>query len=303
MRALVAGSPVALPSTGGGLGRELFGEAPRTSRSSVPLVVSTSIHGFVAASVLFLASLGLAADQPTEPLAEPEPVRLVFLVSPGAGGGGGGGGLRQRAPAPKVERKGASNISSPIPARRLPPPIEPKPRIVEPPPVPLEAKTLPPVMAPVVTRPADDSDREGVVEKVEPPDPSQGPGSGGGAGSGSGTGLGEGDGSGIGEGSGGGTGGGPYRPGSGVSPPGLLREVRADYSDEARRANLEGEVLLEIVITSKGTVGDVRVLRGLGLGLNEKAVEAVRQWRFSPARMKGTPVDVIVEVTVEFRLR
>ena len=158
-------------------------------------------------------------------------------------------------------------------------------------------------MAPVVTRPADERDREGVVEKVEQPEPSQGPGSGGGAGTGRGTGLGEGDGSGIGDGSGGGTGGGPYRPGSGVSPPRLLREVRADYSDAARRANLKGEVVLEIVIRSNGTVGEVRVLKGLGLGLNEKAIEAVRQWRFAPATMKGTPVDVIVEVAVEFKLR
>jgi TonB family protein len=52
-----------------------------------------------------------------------------------------------------------------------------------------------------------------------------------------------------------------------------------------------------------GTVGDVKVLRGLRGGLNEKAIEAVRQWRFAPGRMKGVPVDVVVEVGVEFRLR
>lgn len=303
VRALVAGLPVALPSTGGGLGRELFGQTPEHARSTVPLFLSSSIHVLIAATVLLVASLGLNADQPTEPLAAPEPLRMVFLVSPGPGGGGGGGGLRQKPPPPKVERKGALTISSPIPARRLPPPIEPKPRIVEPPPVPIEAKTLPPVMAPIVTRPGDERDREGVAEKVEQPEPSQGPGAGGGAGTGRGTGLGEGDGSGIGDGSGGGMGGGPYRPGSGVEPPRLLREVRADYSDEARRANLEGEVVMEIVVRSNGTVGEVRILKGLGLGLNERATQAVRQWRFAPARMKGTPVDVIVEVAVEFKLR
>ena len=115
--------------------------------------------------------------------------------------------------------------------------------------------------------------------------------------------MGEGDGSGIGDGSGGGMGGGPYRPGSGVAPPRLLKEVRAEYSDSARRANLEGEVELEIVIRRDGTVGDVKILKGLGLGLNNQAVQAVRQWRFAPARLKGTPVDVIVEVSVEFKLR
>ncbi len=54
---------------------------------------------------------------------------------------------------------------------------------------------------------------------------------------------------------------------------------------------------------SNGTVGDVKVLRGLRGGLNERAIDAVRQWRFAPARMKGAPVDVVVEVGVEFKLR
>jgi TonB family protein len=305
VRALQAGQPVALPAVAGSLGRELFGSAPDQTRpATVPLVVSTGLHGLVLASVLFIASLGIAAaDTPTEPLDKPEPIRLVFLASPGPGGGGGGGGLRMKAPPPKAERKGSRSISSPIPARRLPPPIEPRPRPVEPPPTPIEAKVLPPVMAPVVVAPADSRDREGVMAKSEQPQPSQGPGSGGGTGTGKGTGLGEGDGSGIGDGSGGGIGGGPYRPGSGVEPPRLLREVRATYSDSARRAGVEGEVVLEIVVRSNGSVGDLRVLRGLGFDLNDRAIEAVRQWRFAPARMKGTPVDVIVEVAVEFRLR
>jgi protein TonB len=98
-------------------------------------------------------------------------------------------------------------------------------------------------------------------------------------------------------------GGGPYRPGSGVEPPRLLKEVRADYTDEARRANVTGEVVLEIVVRRDGSVGDVKIMQRLGAGLDQKAVQAVRQWRFSPARMKGVPVDVIVEVSVEFKLR
>jgi TonB family protein len=64
-----------------------------------------------------------------------------------------------------------------------------------------------------------------------------------------------------------------------------------------------GDVVLEIVIRSDGSVGDVKVLRGLGFGLNDRAVAAVRNWKFSPARRQGTPVDVIVEVEVEFSLR
>jgi TonB family protein len=102
---------------------------------------------------------------------------------------------------------------------------------------------------------------------------------------------------------GGGAGGGPYRPGSGIEPPRLLREIKALYTDEARRQGVTGAVVLEIVIRRDGSVGDVQVLRGLGSGLDERAVTAVRNWRFAPARRLGEPVDVVVEVEVEFSLR
>jgi periplasmic protein TonB len=274
--------------------------------ATMPMVVSTSLHGLVAAVMLVISSIGFTnADERTELLDNPQqPIRMVYLVQPGPGGGGGGGGLKMKAPPTKVERKGPQKISSPLPARKLPPPIEPKPKPVEPPPTPLEAKVLPPVMAPVATVAADQQNREGDIKET-PKDapPSQGPGAGGGAGTGSGTGLGEGTGSGIGPGEGGGTGGGPYRPGSGVDPPRLLKEVRADYTDQARRGNVTGEVVLEIVVRRDGTVGDVKILQRLGSGLDERAVQAVRQWRFSPARLKGVPVDVVVEVAVDFKLR
>jgi len=303
VRALKAGTAVGLAGELG-LGRELFAPRVRAQRSNtVPLVVSTSLHGLAIATILFVASLGLAvADERTEPLKD-EPIRMVFLVARGPGGGGGGGGLMMKTPPPKAMRKGPERISSPLPARKLPPPMRPEPKPPEPPPPPLEAKSLPPVMAPIATKPADAENREGVLAKAPETPPSQGPGAGGGAGTGRGTGLGEGDGSGVGDGSGGGTGGGPYRPGSGVEPPRLLREVKADYTDDARRANIEGEVELEIVVRRDGTVGDVKVLRGLRGGLSERATQAVRQWRFAPGRMKGVPVDVVVQVGVEFKLR
>ena len=303
LRALKDGTVVGLAGELA-LGRELFAQGLRPQRSTtMPLVLSTSLHGLALATILFVASLGLAvADERTEPIKN-EPIRMVFLVSPGPGGGGGGGGLMQKTPPPKAMRKGVERISSPLPSRKLPPPMRPEPKPPEPPPPPLEAKVLPPVMAPIVTKPAEAENREGVLAKAPETPPSQGPGTGGGAGTGRGTGLGEGDGSGVGDGSGGGTGGGPFRPGSGVEPPRLLREVKADYSDEARRANIEGEVELEIVVRRDGTVGDVKVLRGLRGGLNERATQAVRQWRFSPGRMKGVPVDVVVQVGVEFKLR
>ena len=303
VRALKHGSTVGVAGALG-LGRELFAQGVGAQRSTtMPLIVSTSLHGLAVATILFVASLGFAvADERTELLKEPEPLRMVFLVSPGPGGGGGGGGMKMKTPPPRAERKGPEKISSPLPARKLPPPMRPEPKPPEPP-KPLEAKQLPPVMAPIPTKQAETQDREGVLAKAPETVPSQGSGTGGGVGAGQGTGLGAGDGSGVGEGSGGGYGGGPFRPGSGVEPPRLLREVKADYTDEARRANIAGEVELEIVVRRDGTVGDVKIIRGLRGGLNERAVQAVRQWRFAPGRMKGVPVDVVVEVGVEFKLR
>jgi periplasmic protein TonB len=305
VRALRDGNPIG-GVAGGAFGR-LFAPLPARKRpTTVPMLVSTSLHGLVAAALLVITSIGFTnADERTDVIEqEKAPIRMVYLMQPGPGGGGGGGGLKMRTPPTKVERKGEKKISSPLPARKLPPPLEPKPKPVEPPPTPLEAKVLPPVMAPIAPIAADTRNREGDVKETpkEAP-PSQGPGAGGGAGVGKGTGLGEGDGSGVGPGEGGGIGGGPYRPGSGVEPPRLLKEVRANYTDEARRANITGEVVLEIVVRRDGSVGDVKILQRLGSGLDQRAIDAVRQWRFAPARMKGTPVDVIVEVAVDFKLR
>ena len=159
------------------------------------------------------------------------------------------------------------------------------------------------LVAPIVSVPADSRDRIGVLDVARAEVESHGPGEGRGVGTGAGTGLGSGNGSGVGPGSDGGTGGGPFRPGSGIEAPRLLREVKADYTEDARRRGIEGEVVMEIVVTRAGSVGDVRFLRRLGAGLDERAAQAVRQWQFAPATRKGVLVDVIVEVGVEFRLR
>lgn len=267
----------------------------------MPLAVSSTLHAAVVAGAIFVTTLGLTPSASTpEPSTHPD-TRLVFIAMPGPGGGGGGGGERARLPAPKALKKGRRATSSPLPERVTPPsapPIE-----LDQPEPPLDAEPLPTVVAPIVTAPADNRTRAGVLQEARGEAESRGPGAGGGVGSGSGTGLGSGDGSGVGAGSGGGTGGGPYRPGSGIQPPRLLREVRADYTDAARRSGVTGDVVLEIVVRHDGSVGDVRVLRRLGTGLDERAVQAVRQWRFAPATRQGAPVDVVVEVAVEFRLR
>jgi len=280
----------------------LFGR-PRDARrsASMPAVASAAVHGAMLGGLLLatLVPLGSSAANLVQ-ATPPQPLRMVYLTLPGPGGGGGGGGLRLPRPATQARRMGRSPATSPVPERRPAPPA-PAPSVEPPPPTP--AEPLPPVEAPVVARASDPVTEAGVMEQRPPAPPSRGQGTGGGAGTGQGTGLGEGDGAGIGDGSGGGEGGGPYRPGSGIEPPRLLREVKPDYTEDARRRGLEGEVVLEIVVRRDGRVGDVRVRQGLGSGLDQQAVEAVRRWQFAPATRKGRQVDVVVEVAVEFRLR
>ena len=122
-------------------------------------------------------------------------------------------------------------------------------------------------------------------------------------GSGSGSGRGPGLGSGCGSGSG--TGGGAYRPGNGVLTPIVLREVKPAYTAEAMRAKVEGSGLLEAIVLADGTVGEVQVIKSLdpNFGLDEEAVKAARQWRFSPGTRFGEPVAVRVSLTLTFTLR
>ena len=298
LRSIVAG---AAPSRGS---PSFFAvSAAKERRGLYGLAMSSAAHTVVAA-VIIAVSLGLLSARGNESDAEPQrPVRLVFLTSPGPGGGGGGGGLTIPRPTRRAQRTAPVRraVSSPVPEVRPPaPPPTPPPEPRVPPPPPPEP---PVVQAPVVALPADPIDARGVPKETEPPKSDQGAGSRGGAGTGTGAGVGEGTGAGLGAGSGGGEGGGPYRPGAGIDPPDLLRETKATYTDDARRRGLEGEVLLEIVILRSGSVGDVRVRRGLDPGLDRRAIDAVKQWRFSPAKRHGVAVDVIVEVAVEFRLR
>jgi protein TonB len=131
---------------------------------------------------------------------------------------------------------------------------------------------------------------------------SNGFGSGGGMGSGRGGGIGPGSGPGFGPGSGGNMGGGAYRIGGGVSPPSILYKVEPEYSEEARKAKFQGTVLLFVIVDEKGNPRDIKIIRPLGLGLDQKAVEAVEKWKFSPGKKDGKPVPVQAQIEVNFRL-
>jgi len=95
---------------------------------------------------------------------------------------------------------------------------------------------------------------------------------------------------------------GPRRLGGSIEEPQRIRYVPPEYPELARRARLEGVVVLRIVIDEQGRVEDAEVLRPLGLGLDEAAVEAVRQWRYTPTRYNGRPVELVLTVTVQFEL-
>ena len=121
-------------------------------------------------------------------------------------------------------------------------------------------------------------------------------------GNGSGTGLGSGNGSGLGPGSGGNTGGGPKRIGGGVSAPVLIFSVEPEFSEEARKAKVAGNVLVNLWVDTNGNPSHVKVIRGVGMGLDEKALEAVRQYKFKPAMENGKPVLVELNVEVNFQI-
>ena len=211
----------------------------------------------------------------------------ILPASPSRSGGGGGGGDRDKLPASKgvLPRFAREQIAPPTAVvRNQNPQLAVEPTVVVPPEI--RMSHLGPLGDPFST--------------VLGP-PSNGPGSGGGIGSGSGGGVGSGRGPGVGPGWGGGIGGGPYRVGGGVSAPRAIYAPDPEFSEEARRAKYQGTVVLWVVVGSDGRPHDVRVQRSLGMGLDEKALEAIRLWRFEPGRKDG--VAVAVEVNVEFNFR
>lgn len=131
---------------------------------------------------------------------------------------------------------------------------------------------------------------------------SQGKGSGSGFGQGLGGGIGAGHGVGVGQGSGGGYGGGLMTVGGGVSAPVVMHSVEPEFTEAARQANYQGNVSIQLVVDSQGNPQAIRVSRHAGMGLDEKAIEAVRQYKFRPAMYQGHPVAVQIVIDVDFHL-
>jgi len=132
--------------------------------------------------------------------------------------------------------------------------------------------------------------------------PSNGTGGGSGIGEGSGGGVGSGNGRGVGPGEGMGAGGGVFRVGKGTSAPRPIYDPEPEFSEEARKAKYQGVCTLEVVVDATGRPTNIRVVGSLGMGLDEKAIEAVKTWRFEPAMRDGHPVAVAVNLEVDFHL-
>ena len=269
-------------------------------RSSGAAVVSFVAHVLFAV-VLYVGITAVPAGQATSDVKPPEPkYDLVFIAQPGPGGGGGGGGNKSSEPPRRVELPGKDRMSVPVAPRvNVTPPPKVEPPKAEPPPVPQ-------MNIPVQSLASGDVAVAGVIDRTAvPTGTSQGSGTGGGAGTGTGTGVGPGTGSGLGPGYGGGTGGGAYRPGSGVSSPTLISQVKPQYTTEAMRAKIQGKVWLEVVVMPDGRPGDIKVARSLDrtFGLDEEAMKAMRLWRFRPGMRQGSPVPTIIVVEMEFSLR
>jgi len=213
---------------------------------------------------------------------------LPMPISKTRAGGGGGGGDHDILKAPKgaAPKQALEQITPPAIVLR-----NPNPKLA----------VVPTVVVPPEIKLPNVGGLGDPLSKVLGP-PSNGTGSGGGIGSGSGGGVGSGTGVGVGPGSIAGYGGGPYRVGGGVSAPRVVYDPDPEYSEEARKAKYQGTVVLWLVVSPEGKPQAIKVTRSLGMGLDEKAIEAVRQWRFEPAQKDGHPVPVQISVEVNFRL-
>lgn len=272
-------------------------------------VFSFALHVAVISSIV----LGILFTTSKKP-EKVQPQQVAYLIEPPPifyqqgerkdGGGGGGGGKREPTPP--------SHGRIPKTTRMQLVPPNPKPQPMTSP----DTMTAEPSVVVPIEIPQDKSLPIGDI--TAPPEPvktASGPGSDGGIGTGQGTGVGPGRGSGVGPGSGGGIGGGdgggvgsghgPYIAGyPGLRNPVPIHSPAPSYTEEGRKAKIEGVVVLRVIVRKDGRVDGIKVIRSLGYGLDEAAVQTVAtQWRFQPGILNGQPVDVHnVTIEVNFRL-
>jgi TonB family protein len=255
--------------------------------------ISTAVNGAILLVVLFFVGRAVV-NAVTKPKEVATDLNLTEFDAPknkvSMGGGGGGGDKSLEDP-----------IKGKLPKLEKQPMTPPQVPVVEQPKLAIESAIA--VQQDIKLPDNPNLPMIGVKNSANVQLASNGQGSGSGMGTGSGGGLGSGNGNGYGPGEGGNTGGGLERVGGRVSAPVALNSVEAEFSDEARRAKYQGVCLISLIVDAQGNPQNPRVVRALGMGLDEKALEAVRKYKFKPAMRDGkTPVPVMITVEVNFRL-
>src|SRR5689334_13828333 len=320
------------------LGRErgaaVMGAEPSDSRSVVAAMVTSFVFLFAILGVIVAMDyrhrqqalvaqneegetvdqiFDIPNEQPT-----PDPGTAGFNKGNGGGskpkpekaGGGGGGGREEAKPASFGKLPQASLEVPQI----LPP--DPKPVLPKNPVLPVAATVnADPMLVPPDARVLNYGDY-----KSKSTDPSSGPGSGNGIGNGNGTGVGEGEGNGVGKGRGGNIGGGDFRAGGGgpggggeggdrvytgkdvTSKARLLMKPEPQYTEDARKNQITGTVVLKVVFASNGSITNIRTVSGLPYGLTERAIAAARNIKFRPATKDGHPVSMWMQLEYNFNL-
>lgn len=278
----VTSRPVAVKDIWGLYGRQKKSWAMSLSIQSFVVVLLFTIFSAKAVQQKVKEAVTIFAPdlKPYEPKMAPQKDKMS---------GGGGGGDRSPLPASKgrLPKPSLKQFTPPMAVVNNPDPkLTMDPTIIAPPDVPLPQVNMAQYGDPLA--------------RLGPA--SNGTGSGAGIGSGSGGGVGSGKGGGFGPGEGGGVGGGVFKVGGGVTAPALLYKVEPEYSEEARKAKYQGTVILYVEVAPDGKAVNPKVIRSLGLGLDEKAIEAVRKWKFRPGYKDGKAVTVAATIEVNFRL-
>ncbi len=263
----------------------------KEDRGKASSIISVSLHVIIIGLILwgFLAVKQVVTKK-NQLLTNVDVPQFMPIAPKGPQmGGGGGGGSHDilQTPKGKLPKFEEQPIVPPMVIKNDKPKLAMDPSIMMPKDLQLPTNNLPNLGDP----------RTSVVGPA-----SNGSGSGAGMGTGSGGGIGSGKGNGYGPGEGGGYGGGLYHVGGGVSAPQLVFAPDPEFSDEARRAKYQGVCVVSLIVDAQGNPQRVQVVRHLGMGLDEKAVEAVRQYKFKPATLQGKPVPVEVNIEVNFRI-
>lgn len=267
------GQPRGVVSNGWLASNSMFNDygATRGKRAAGATAISIGLHALIFLSIGYFTYQAATTIAPVQETI----TKLIFVQQAGPGGGGGG------SPAPAPPRPLAiprPKVPTPVPMVPLTPPT-----VVPPPPA---------LTAPVMTPDANLAQATGSATVSLA---SYG-------GGGRGTGIGSGTGSGVGPGTGGGFGGGAFLPGTGIQNPEVLVEVKPTYTPDGMRAKIQGIVKVEAVVLETGAVSEVRIVRSLDPGLDQKALDAARKWIFRPARKDGKPVPIRIQMELEFRL-